>query len=1306
MTEAEKGNERRLYVQSISGLIPGQTYTIGGWFYTENLVGGNFWKKAYAGMKIEIASSTGSTAASKSLEMLPGTTLPYGEWTYGEVSIVCPEGVPGTASIHVRHDGIGTVYYDDLHVTGPTTVEKAEYIANKKAIYQEGFDRAIAFATKTENYTLNATLADGAVNFVKNNGYETASKYYNDTDAEFFEEDGDLNSGASNWNRSNYGRNQGSPAPEIVSRSNDMAHSGDYSMKIHIPQNFSAENNPYIMQTLTPTGDETFVAGAEYILSSWIKTTDVAYGSGVYYKIQVNYPGGNYTFSNQSVKVYDADEDWKELKYVITMPENITSVYIYIRLYGKGTFYCDDVSFGRSSNNDPLDFYTEHTFYYTDDDNLDATANIKTNLFDIENGSTVTFTVKDENGNAVATQTVNASASNSVTFPISTLANKQTAYTMNVEYKNSSGTVLSSASKRIYRYDRPTALNQDNNYVDPVTGEEMYPFFMYGATFDNHANLAAGGFTIIRTDMNIGKDDTIIAALDDAYSKGMKVLFALYGAPAGHPKQIERTRTLVSTYKDHPALAAWMLMDEPSLHVSEGAILTYDEMLYYLEEGYKAVREIDPVHPVYNIETVGACDDSYERTGQMCDIFAIDPYPGSLQASISGSLVSATQRARNAVYDERPVWVLGLAADWSGSYGNPIINSAMLRFQVYDALWAGAKGAGHYLSAPSDKNYIAENPDTYKTKNTEIYNETFIKANETGEIKELFEHFSLGKHTVFNEGMGNGYRYRTWYKDNGDMYMAVTSQIAKNDKNKDVMLDSLVTDIKLVSNDGTVSVDGFDATLVNGVSEELITSSDNTFAMTLTVGEASLYKITPAEDVDFEFSGTKTPSALGEEMIENGNCDNVVPTGLIPHRSQATGVEFTTDESFSGNGSVKVYQLTSGSSPNENAIAKFVDMPIEHSSQYILSFDTKVPYATAQEHSPYVQIYYNNENGTRVKTETINLYNGFINSDKWSSYKLTLTAPEDTSATKATIYFYFPKGSLGRNRTAYLDNISLRKVVAYNESQYLSNTSFELFITNASYTSANGTQPAGGWNTGGSQYADFYVPPISEVSPHSGNHSIGLAANGTILRQESVPLDYGKTYEISIWFNGKNLVDETTYPQIRLQTSGTVAYGQAGGHETKWFNFTDAYEKRNDGWIKLTAEYTVPEYQDGYDITKANLQFIMAGSSPDVIGYFDDASFRIKSDKPGYVLRNLETTVTETNVTVNYDVTNNLTESGGTVFYIFYDADGRFVKMEKETAAFDTLHVTRTFDIVDFTSMKVFVWDSLGGLIPYSNMIE
>ncbi len=1304
---------RPIYTQNGTGVTAGQTYTLSYWIYAEAslektyILNGSL-QAAGAGAKIEISgtmvdssgNSTTTTIAS-TIDLYNPTGDELGTWVQRTITVTVPENgytdkkgytyyPSGTFTLHIRPQGTGTVWYDDMTLTGYTTQEKADYVNNKRSSYQEGYELSMSFFNVQEGYTKYADLEPGVVNFVKNPNFETADAYYNDTDEEFsYKKDGTTHyaSGAASWSRSNYGRQQDSDGKEIVSRTSaeNRTEGGGYSMRVTVPENYTADNAPMFMQTLYPNDTNGgFVAGAEYIFSCWVKTKDVTYGEGVFYKLQANYDGGNYVFSNRSVAVYGADE-WTEVKYVFTMPENITSIHIYIRLSGSGTFYCDDVVFGRSSNNNPLDFYTEHTFYYTEDDNIDATAKIKTNLFEIEDGSTITFRIEDESGNTVGEQILDAAETVSVTFPVSTLTKLKTKYILNVEYKNPDGDIISSATKRIYRYNRPTAINEDGNYVDENTDKEIYPHFMYGQRLTTNDDLAAGGVTIVRPSFDLGNDASIQATLDDLHAHGMKALINLYGTAAGHPTQIERTRAVVSKFHTHPAVAAWMLMDEPSLQVRTGGILTYDEMLYWLEEGYKAVREIDDVHPVYNIETTGAADDSYERTGQMCDIFAIDPYPSSLQASISGSLVKATQRARNAVYDERPVWVLGLAAEWSGSYATPTVNSAMLRFQIYDALWAGAKGAGHYLGSTEEEVEAVGGKShlVTETVNAPIYNKTMKQASESGEIKELFEHFSLGKHTVFTEGTGNGYRYRIWYKDNGDMYMAVTSQIAKDEKNEDVMLDSLVTDIKLVSPNGNVSIDGFDAELVNGISEKEIHSSDNTFAMTLSVGEASLYKITPAENINFPMTdtphGEKRPMDYGTELVSGGDFENGLGSFFT-----AYNVGKVLSSANSGNGESCLQLVPSGS---DNVIYRSKNISVASKKTYELSFMMKTSSLTSATLVPNVKLKFGS--GSKIH----HLYNIHPHNGEWKTYKKVFEVPEDMLACK--IEFELPAAC----GDVFLDDISLRQVTAYNEEQFTNNNSFEWFEANASYINANGTKPIN-WDTSSKTYANIYVADDSVIAPHSGNYSVGIKA--AVLQQTAPDVEYGKTYEFSVWFNAKNMVDKSTYPHLTIQTRNSAG-AYANGATTKREYFYDSYLNKDKGWYKLTALYTVPEYQDGYDIKSVVVTLNVAG---DAIGYFDDASFKLVSEKGGYTLRNLKTTVGESSITVEYDVTNHFTEYGGTVIYAFYDADGRFIKFEKETASFDSLHITKTFDKVDFANVKVFVWDSLGGLVPYSNMIE
>ncbi|MBR3576579.1 MAG: hypothetical protein IKL42_04150, partial [Clostridia bacterium] len=131
---------------------------------------------------------------------------------------------------------------------------------------------------------------------------------------------------------------------------------------------------------------------------------------------------------------------------------------------------------------------------------------------------------------------------------------------------------------------------------------------------------------------------------------------------------------------------------------------------------------------------------------------------------------------------------------------------------------------------------------------------------------------------------------------------------------------------------------------------------------------------------------------------------------------------------------------------------------------------------------------------------------------------------------------------------------------------------------------------------------------------------------------------------------------------------------------------------------------------DGFDAILVN-----GVSEPTVTSLTNDFSctitkgevslYKIKA-KTGYTLSNLEASSSDTSISVEYDVAKHDAEEGGTVIYAFYAEDGRFVKMEKEDADFSSEHISRTFNKVDFDSMKIFIWDSLGGLIPYSNVIE
>lgn len=165
------------------------------------------------------------------------------------------------------------------------------------------------------------------------------------------------------------------------------------------------------------------------------------------------------------------------------------------------------------------------------------------------------------------------------------------------------------------------------------------------------------------------------------------------------------------------------------------------------------------------------------------------------------------------------------------------------------------------------------------------------------------------------------------------------------------------------------------------------------------------------------------------------------------------------------------------------------------------------------------------------------------------------------------------------------------------------------------------------------------------------------------------------------------------YETCELLWNGCMEWGHAS------YGFWSKYESVTDIVHSGTKAAVLRTYADDANTTDA---LVMNGADT---GYFDDVTFKLKG-KTGYTLRNLKTSTSDSSITVEYDINSHFTEDGGTVIYVFYDADGRMLTIEKEAAAFGGAHITRTFDKVDFASMKIFVWDSLGGMLPYSNVIQ
>jgi hypothetical protein len=150
--------------------------------------------------------------------------------------------------------------------------------------------------------------------------------------------------------------------------------------------------------------------------------------------------------------------------------------------------------------------------------------------------------------------------------------------------------------------------------------------------------------------------------------------------PAG---KSERLVEEINRFKDHPALLAWYISDEPN-----GYKIPPSE----LEEIYRTVKKTDPWHPVSIVFMPPVL--SATRYSGALDIVMADPYPiPDSPITLPGS---AARQLRNEFNGKKPVWIVPQAFGggelWSRE---PTIQE--IRSMTYQAIINGARGIQYFV---------------------------------------------------------------------------------------------------------------------------------------------------------------------------------------------------------------------------------------------------------------------------------------------------------------------------------------------------------------------------------------------------------------------------------------------------------------------------------------------------------------------------------------------------------------------------------------------------------------------------------
>lgn len=184
------------------------------------------------------------------------------------------------------------------------------------------------------------------------------------------------------------------------------------------------------------------------------------------------------------------------------------------------------------------------------------------------------------------------------------------------------------------------------------------------------------------------------AYMDRCARLGMKVHYQLISVAGGggvgssrlaglsQEEKLNRLKSEIQHFRDHPALLAWYLSDEPTGHGAKPDSL---------QKLYEFIHSLDPYHPVTIV--FDAPKRAREYAAAM-DIVMADPYP--IPNSGVEGVGAATEGLLKEFAYEKPVWIVPQAfggGEWWGREPSP----AEIRVMTWLALVRGATGIQYFI---------------------------------------------------------------------------------------------------------------------------------------------------------------------------------------------------------------------------------------------------------------------------------------------------------------------------------------------------------------------------------------------------------------------------------------------------------------------------------------------------------------------------------------------------------------------------------------------------------------------------------
>jgi hypothetical protein len=230
----------------------------------------------------------------------------------------------------------------------------------------------------------------------------------------------------------------------------------------------------------------------------------------------------------------------------------------------------------------------------------------------------------------------------------------------------------------------PVDIVRSGDRFQVLRGGQPYPVHGAGIEFGDMAAFAAHGGTSFRTWRTDNGVSTGQEVLDAALANGLTVAMCIeigrerhgfdYDDEAAVAAQLEYARQEVLKYRDHPALLAWVIGNEPNLEYSNPNV--FDA----IDEISRMIHELDPNHP-----TTTALAGFSKDLGDV--IAARAPDLDFLSIQMYGDIVNLPRYVEEAGY-EKPYFVTewGAIGHWEvgkTAWGAPIEQDSSTKADTY-----------------------------------------------------------------------------------------------------------------------------------------------------------------------------------------------------------------------------------------------------------------------------------------------------------------------------------------------------------------------------------------------------------------------------------------------------------------------------------------------------------------------------------------------------------------------------------------------------------------------------------------------